>query len=50
MLRKLGSDRGQRLEVLERRAAAVGVARAQSRRDQLLEQRGLAPRRGPEGA
>ena len=37
MLRQLGGDRGQRLEVFERRAAAVEVARAQSRRDELLE-------------
>jgi hypothetical protein len=50
VLRQLRRDRSQRLEVVERRAAAVEVARAQSCRDQLLEQRRLAPCRGAERA
>ena len=50
MLRELCRDGGERLEVVERRAAPLEVARAQARRDELLEQRRLAPRGGAEGA
>jgi hypothetical protein len=50
VLRELRRDRGERLEVVERRSAPLEVARAEAGRDELLEQRRLAARRGPERA
>src|SRR3954471_16555195 len=43
-------DRGEVLERLDRLLAALGVARAQGRGEDLLQERGLAVGRGPERA
>ena len=42
------ATRGERLEVVERALAALRVARAQAGRDELLDERRLAPRRSEE--
>ena len=49
MLRELCRDPGERLEVLERRTPPLRVAGAEAGRDELLQQRRLAPCGGPEG-
>src|SRR6185312_11209192 len=50
VLRELCRDGGERLEIVERCAAPLEVARAQAARDELLEQGRLAARGGAEGA
>src|SRR5438270_12972282 len=47
---QVGGNRRQVLERLDRLLAALGIARAQRRREDLLEQCRLAIRRGPEDA
>ena len=48
-LRELLRERGERLEVLEPGRAALGVGRAERRRDDLLQEaRRRGPRAGPE--
>ena len=50
MLRELRRDARERLEIVERRAAPLEVARAEPGRDELLEQRRLPTRRRAERA
>ena len=50
MLCQLGRDRGELFEVVERRPAALEIARAEAGGDELLEQRRLAAGRGPKRA